>query len=77
MNDRTEREKILDELLSVIFEAMDKAKSQRYRGKSHKTRNDYYKSVATLVNAYARLSRDLEIDELAEEIEKFKEELDG
>ena len=69
------RNELLSELLTLIAEALKKAKATQYRGKSHKIRNDYYRSVATLVNSYARLSRDIEIDELKEELEKFKESL--
>ena len=68
------RRELLNELLSLIAEALKKAKAKQYRGESHKIRNDYYRSVATLVNSYARLSRDIEIDKLAEQLEKFKED---
>ena len=74
-NKITDRRQLLDELLNLIAEAIKKANSHQYRGQSHKIRNDYYRSVSTLVNSFARLSRDTELDELACELEKLKEDL--
>lgn len=73
------RKKLLIELEEIIYEVMNKAKAGRYKGNPsvnpHKIRNQYYSSIASLINVYARLSKDIEIEELQKEIMELKEEL--
>lgn len=75
------RKKLLIALEEIIYEVMDKAKAQRYGGNpavnSHKIRNQYYSSIASLINVYAKLYKDLEIDDLEKEINELKELLDN
>ena len=71
------REKILKELENLIYQAIERAQAVRYGGtpdvNPHKTRQGYYSSIASLINVYSKLYKDLEMDELEKEIQELKE----
>lgn len=71
------REKILKELENLIYQAIERAQAVRYNGKPdvnpHKIRTQYYSSIASLINVYSKLYKDLEMDELEKEIQELKE----
>lgn len=75
------RKEILKELEEIIYEAMGRCSARNYRNSPdnfvnvHKLRQGYYNSLASLINSYARLSKDVEINELEEELEELKKEL--
>lgn len=68
------RNQLLEDLHPLLAELISKAKDGRFRGDkdTYKLRVSYINALANLLRAYNQLSRDKEIDELMEEIEKLK-----
>lgn len=72
------RDQIIESLNPLISDLIRKANGGRFRGneENHKLRISYINALSNLLRSYNILLRDKEIEELQEQINKLKEELE-